>query len=85
MLGLPVIATVCGGPEGFVRSSDGLLIPVEDINSLSKAIQEMYFHYDRYDREKIAQDCRARFSPEVIAKQLTEVFEKTIQKYWENK
>lgn len=85
MLGLPVIATVCGGPEGFVRSSDGLLIPVEDINSLSKAIKEMYLHYDRYDREMIAQECRARFSPEVIARQLTEVFEKTIQKYWENK
>lgn len=85
MVGLPVIATVCGGPEGFVRPSDGLLIPVEDIESLSNAIQEMYLHYNRYDRETIAQDCRARFSPKVIAKQLTEVFEKTIQKYQENK
>ena len=84
-MGLPVIATVCGGPENFVLPSDGLLIPVEDIDSLSKAIQEMYLHYDRFDREKIAQESRARFSPEVIAKQLTEVFEKTIQKYRENK
>lgn len=80
MLGLPVIATACGGPEGFVRPSDGLLIPVEDIESLSKAILEMYLHYDCYDREKIAQDCRARFSPEVIARQLTEVFKTVLNR-----
>ena len=81
MMGLPVIATVCGGPEGFVRPSDGLLIPVEDIDSLSHAIKEMYIGYSRYDREKIAQDSRARFSPEVIAKQLIHIFNKTILEY----
>ena len=85
MMGLPVIATVCGGPEGFVRPSDGLLIPVEDIDSLSKAIQEMYLHYDRFDREKIAQESRARFSPEVIAKQLIHIFNKTIIEYNQGK
>lgn len=81
MMGLPVIATVCGGPEGFVRPSDGLLIPVEDIDSLSHAIKEMYIGYSGYDREKIAQDSRARFSPEVIAKQLIHIFNKTILEY----
>lgn len=80
MMGLPVIATACGGPEVFVRPSDGLLIPVEDIESLSNSILEMYLHYDRYDREKIARDCRARFSPEVIARQLTEVFKTVLNR-----
>lgn len=84
-MGLPVIATVCGGPENFVLPSDGLLIPVEDIDSLSKAIQEMYLHYDRFDREKIAQESRARFSPEVIAKQLIHIFNKTIIEYNQKK
>ena len=85
MIGLPVIATVCGGPEGFVRPSDGLLIPVEDIDSLSHAIKEMYIGYSRYDREKIAQESRARFSPEVIAMQLIHIFNKTIIGYNQRK
>lgn len=84
-MGMPVVASICGGIKECVDSSNGLLFPVDDIDSLSHAIQEMYIGYSRYDRERIAQESRARFSPEVIAKQLTEVFEKTIQKYRENK
>ena len=79
-MGLPVIATACGGPEDFVLPSDGLLIPVEDVDSLSKAIHEMYLYHDRYDHRKIAQECRARFSPEVIARQLTEVFKTVLNR-----
>ena len=79
-MGLPVIATACGGPEDFVLPSDGLLIPVEDVDSLSKAIQEMYLYHDRYDHRKITQECRARFSPEVIARQLTEVFKTVLNR-----
>jgi hypothetical protein len=37
-------------------------------------------HLDKYDRKAIAEDCQARFSPEVIAKQLTQIFEDTIKK-----
>lgn len=84
-MGMPVVASICGGIKECIDSSNGLLFPVDDIDSLSHAIQKMYIGYSRYDRERIAQESRARFSPEVIARQLTEVFEKTIQKYRENK
>ena len=73
--GLPVIATPCGGPEEFVNEKNGLLVPVDDINALAKAIQYMYEHHQDYNRQAIADDCKARFSSEVIAKQLTEIFE----------
>lgn len=82
-LGLPVIATVCNGPEEFVTKTDGLLIPVNDVDALADAIKYMFEHYDQYDRKRIAENCKNRFSPKVIAQQLTHVFEQTIEEYKE--
>lgn len=78
MMGLPVIASMCGGPEDFVQKSDGLLVPVEDVDALSNAIKEMYENHHKYDRKKIAEDARNRFSPAVIAQQLTSIFDDVI-------
>ena len=76
--GLPVIATRCGGPEEFMNENNGLLVPVNDADALAKGIGYMYEHYRDYDRQAIADDCKARFSAEVIAGQLTEIFEEVI-------
>ncbi len=78
--GLPIIATRCGGPEEFVNEKNGLLVPVDDVDALATAIKYMYEHYPNYNRQAIADDCKARFSSEVIAKQLTEIFEDVIAK-----
>lgn len=81
--GLPIIATDCGGPRDIVTESNGLLIPNEDIDALSHAILHMVKNINKYDRKAIAEDCQARFSSEVIAKQLTQIFEDTIKKHKE--
>lgn len=78
--GLPIIATDCGGPRDIVTESNGLLIPNEDVDALSNAILHMVKNINKYDRKAIAEDCQARFAPEVIAKQLTQIFEDTIKK-----
>lgn len=80
-VGLPVIATLCGGIKECINDDNGLLVPVEDVNALSDAMKVMYCTIDKYDNHKIAQDCLNRFSPSVIASQLTEVFENTIRKH----
>lgn len=82
--GLPVIASICGGireciDEGF----NGLLFSVDDVDALADAIKYMFEHYDQYDRKRIAEDCKNRFSPKVIAQQLAHVFEQTIEEYKE--
>ena len=59
---------------------DAVLFPVDDIDSLVEVIKEIYECHNRYDREKIASDSRARFSPNVIASQLTNVFQKVMCK-----
>ncbi len=73
--GLPCIATICGGPEEFIEDSNGMLIPVNDVAGLAMAMKRMYENYSHYDCASIAADVRHRFSPQTIAKQLTEIFE----------
>ncbi len=80
-MGVPIIATQCGGPEDFVQPTDGLLIPLDNLVALTDAIKYMIEHYADYDRAKIAADCKMRFSPEIIAKQLTQIFENAIETY----
>ena len=78
--GLPVVASICGGIRECINVSNGMLFPVDDIDSLVEVIKEIYECHNRYDREKIASDSRARFSPNVIASQLTNVFQKVMCK-----
>lgn len=78
--GLPVIASICGGIRECIDEKNGLLFEVDDVEGLSKAINHMFYHYQDYDRQAIADDCKARFSSEVIAKQLTQIFEDVINK-----
>lgn len=78
--GLPCIATLCGGPEEFVSEKDGVLIPRDDQKALEEALCHMQENYARFDREDISARCLDRFSPQGIAKQLTQLFEEVVNK-----
>lgn len=78
MLGLPVIATASGGPDDLINESNGLLVPVGNVDRLSDAILTMYENYSFYNREQIVANGRAAYAPDVVARQLTEVFEEVI-------
>ena len=75
-LGLPVIATNCGGPEEFVNKNNGYLIEVDKINQLSKAMTEMILNWEQFNRTEISKYTYDNFSDTVIAKQITDVYEK---------
>ena len=77
--GLPNIATVCGGPEEFITDKNGLLIPTDDIDAMAEAMCRIYENYCQYDKAAIANECLSKFSPCVIASQLTEIFEGVLQ------
>lgn len=79
--GLPVIASICGGIRECIEDFNGLLFPVDDVDALADALKYMFEHYDQYERKKIAEDCKNRFSPKVIAQQLTHVFEQTVEDF----
>lgn len=76
--GLPNIATVCGGPEEFINGNNGILVPPGDVDALSNAMIDMYNNYSKYDSVAIAEECKRRFAPQVIAEQLTRIFEEVV-------
>ena len=79
--GVPIIATDCGVPKEIVTDKNGLFIPSENTTALANAIIQISSNLNLYNRQAIADDCKARFSPEVIAKKLTTIFEKVIKDY----
>ncbi len=76
-MGLPVIATRCGGPEDFVTKGNGILIPIDNSDALVDALKTMYAKVSVFDRKKISDDTKEIFGPDSIAKQLVKVYERT--------
>ncbi len=72
--GLPVIATRCGGPEGFVTPDNGILIDVDNQCALETAMRYMLENRNKYDNGKISRFAWERFSPEVVVGKLIELY-----------
>ena len=75
--GTPVIATKCGGPEDFVDDTNGILVPVDDVEALAQAMKQMADDVrestDRFATTQMKQAsdaCKERFSPETVAKKI---------------
>lgn len=77
-LGLPVIATRCGGPEDFVKDNNGYLVEVDNIDQLADAIIQMKENWRYFDRDEIAHYAHAHFSSEMIAGQITDVYHRVL-------
>lgn len=77
--GLPVIATLSGGPEDFVTPITGYLIPKESEVDLVRALQNMYENRADFDSEKIQKYVWDKFDSEVLAKRLTIMYESVKQ------
>ena len=81
MMGLPVIATPCRGPEEYVNETNGLLVPIDDVDKLASAMEYMAVNHCRYDGKVISEEVNKLFSPETIADQLINVFNEVLDKY----
>ena len=79
--GLPVIATICGGPETFVRPEDGILVPKENAEELSKAMKKMIENYQNFDSAEIRRYCHDSFSQDVIADKIINIYKEVINNH----
>jgi len=79
--GKPVIATICGGPEEFVTDDCGFLVNVENNKQLVEAMKKMIAQRDKFYDKVIRKHFEARFSKEVVCKQIHEVYLQTIDAY----
>lgn len=79
-VGLPVVATICGGIKECINDSNGLLVPTENIQLLGSAMLKISQNISNYNRESIAQDFENRFSTTSIVNKLVSIFETIINK-----
>lgn len=73
--GIPVIATRCGGPEGLIDDTNGLLVPPGDPGLLTDALARMRREFDSYDPVTLRRDCLARYGRGAVAGQLKEKYD----------
>lgn len=78
--GLPVIATRCGGPEGFVTPDVGCLVPQSDEIALATAIHDVFVNYHRFDGNKIRSYVVRRFGSDAVAKKLITIYERVVSR-----
>jgi glycosyltransferase involved in cell wall biosynthesis len=79
-IGLPVVATICGGIRECINDSNGLLVPTENVDLLSNAMLKISQNISNYNRESIAHDFENRFSTTSIVNKLVSIFETIIKK-----
>lgn len=72
--GRPVIATRSGGPEMFVNDTNGILVPIDDGDALSNAMQYMRENFTSYNSEQIRVDTVRQFSKDVLVKNLESIY-----------
>ena len=78
--GVPVIATRCGGTEGFVDESAGLMIDVDDVSGLAAAMLRICEDMQKYDKAAIARRARERFSPDAVGSKLAQTLENALRR-----
>lgn len=79
--GLPVISTICGGPEEIITPESGLLVAKGDLGELASKMNEMREHYSRYNSEQIRQSAIDRFAETEVVVQLQRFYQKALSQH----
>lgn len=65
-MGLPAVATRCGGPETILSVRQGILVTSGNVAELASGMLRLRYGQKNFDRNGIRHECRARFSEEVV-------------------
>jgi len=76
--GLPVLATRCGGPEGFITDDVGMLIPRGDVGALTNALDHMLDHCADYPPERLAKYAEERFGLNAVANEWQGIYRQAL-------
>jgi len=68
--GLPVISSDVGEIREIINKNNGLFVEEYTMESLLESMIKMYRNYRLYNRKKIAEEAKANFAGEVIAKEI---------------
>lgn len=79
--GKPVVSTICGGPEEFINSDNGILIEPCNQRHLEDAIVKMISTYKNYDAQKLNQYITRKYNYQAIGKQFYDIYKPFIKNY----
>jgi len=74
--GLPVLTTACGGPQEFIDDSNGVVVPIGDVDALTEGLRQVLAR--AWDHEQIAGYARSRFAAAPVVDQLETVYRKAV-------
>ncbi len=78
-VGCPVVSTRCGGPEEFIDERVGMLVDNDDSGAMATAIIEMMGSYSKYDRARMIEIARGKFSASAVTSQLLDVYRRVLK------
>lgn len=78
--GIPVIGTICGGPEEIITKETGLLIEKENIQELKNAIDFILKNLKLYNSKKIRNYVDEKFGTDIFVNKLTKIYQELIEK-----
>lgn len=79
MMGKPVVATKCGGPESIIKHGDGLLVQPRDPLALADGLQKVLENLSNFDSNQISLHARERFGSQAIVTRLTEIYAEVLE------
>lgn len=74
--GLPIVGTMCGGPDGYVTPDQGVLVPPKNCHELTRALKEMASNYNAYDSNEIRRYALNKFSDRVVAEAVAYAYDR---------
>ncbi len=76
--GLPIIATRCGGPDGFIHEAQGILVEVKNTAQLTAAMCQMVEDYANYDRHGIRAYSEGCFADAMVVDSVSKVYDRVL-------
>lgn len=77
-MGKPVIATNTDAIADIVNDSNGLIVDIEDVEGLTKALIKIKREYQRYNFEDISYKCIQKFGKKSISQKLSKKLEECV-------
>lgn len=78
MLGKPVLATRCGGPEGFVKEEVGILVEKGSADALYEGMRQMLCRKNEFVKEEIQEYARGLFDNSIICNRYVKMYQDAI-------
>ena len=77
--GVPVISTPVGGIPEIIDDTNGVFANAGVKGSLAEAMRQMMKNYSSFDRKKISESGRSRFSYSVVGKMISDIYHSALQ------